>query len=152
MCATSAALAQASAALPTCAELHLVPAPRECVAVASIPIGGVGFYVAADGAEDGFATEDLIEQTLGKRQVQKDAPFIRLERADSELAKALLEHNHLSFDPEMHDEGYVLAPDGQGGLAVIAETSAGIFYGVQTVKQLIRGTGNDTVLLAPNHS
>jgi hypothetical protein len=136
-------------AVPTCTELHLVPAPRECAAVEAIPIGGVGFFVAADGEEDGFAAEDLTEQSLGKRQVQKDAPFIRLERADTEPAKALLERNHLSLDPEMHDEGYVLVPDGQGGLAVIAQTSAGIFYGVQTVKQLIRGSGKDQVLLAP---
>jgi hypothetical protein len=137
------------AAAPACADLHLVPAPRECVSVDTIPIGGVGFFVAAGGAEDGFAAEDLTEQTLGKRQVQKDAPFIRLERADSVPAKALLESNHLSFDAEMHDEGYVIVPDGKGGLAVIADTAAGIFYGVQTVKQLIRGTGKDQMLLAP---
>jgi hexosaminidase len=136
-------------AAPTCADLHLIPAPRECVSVTTIPIGGVGFFVAAGGAEDGFAAEDLTEQSLGKRTVQKDAPFIRLERADTVPAKALLESNHLSFDAEMHDEGYVIAPDGKGGLAVIAETAAGIFYGVQTVKQLIRGTGKDQVLLAP---
>jgi hypothetical protein len=55
----------------------------------------------------------------------------------------------LTFDPAMHDEGYIIVPDGQGGLAVIAETSAGIFYGAQTVKQLIRGSGQETVLLAP---
>jgi hypothetical protein len=137
------------AAAPTCPDLHLIPAPRECVSVAAIPIGGVGFFVAAGGAEDSFAAEDLTEQSLGKRTVQKDAPFIRLERADSIPAKALLENNHLSFDPPMHDEGYVLVPDGQGGLAVIAGTAEGIFYGVQTVKQLIRGTGKDQVLLAP---
>jgi hexosaminidase len=138
-----------AAAAPTCAELHLVPAPRECSAVTVIPIGYVGFFVAAGGADDGFAAEDLIEQTLGKRQVQKDAPFIRLERADSAAATALLESNHLVFDAAMHDEGYVTVPDGQGGLAVIAETAAGIFYGAQTVKQLVRGTGKDAVLLAP---
>jgi hypothetical protein len=136
-------------AVPTCADLHLVPAPRECVSVATIPIGGVGFFVAAGGAEDSFAAEDLTEQALGKREVQKDAPFIRLERADTVPAKALLESNHLTFDAEMHDEGYVLAPDGKGGLAVIAETAAGIFYGAQTVKQLIRGAGKEQVLLAP---
>ena len=49
----------------------------------------------------------------------------------------------------MHDEGYVIVPVGVRGLAVIAETSAGLFYGAQTVKQLIRGSGKDAVLLAP---
>jgi hexosaminidase len=146
---TAPAAAPTPAAALTCADLHLVPAPRECVAVTAIPIGGLGFFVAAAGAEDGFTAEDLTEQSLGKREVQKDAPFIRLERADSEPAKALMESAHLSFDAAMHDEGYVLVPDGQGGLAVIAETAAGIFYGAQTVKQLIRGSGKDEVLLAP---
>ncbi|HEY1159395.1 MAG TPA: family 20 glycosylhydrolase, partial [Terracidiphilus sp.] len=151
LCAGVGVVAQTlPGAAPTCADLHLVPAPRECVAVAAIPIGGVGFFVTASkSVEDGFAAEDLTEQTLGKRQVQKDAPFIRLERADSKEAKALLERHHLSLDSEMHDEGYVIVPDDKGGLVVIAETSAGIFYGAQTVKQLIRGKGKDAVLLAP---
>ena len=131
ICGVTCGVAQtAPTAVPTCPDLHLVPAPRECVSVGTIPIGGVGFFVAAGGDEDGFAAEDLTEQILGKRTVQKDAPFIRLERADSEPAKALLESNHLSFDAEMHNEGYVIVPDGHGGLAVIAETSAGMFYGV----------------------
>jgi len=146
---SAAAVAAAQTVVPSCADLHLVPAPRECTAVASIPIGGLGFYVTANGPDDSFAAEDLAEQALGKREVQKDAPSIRLERADSDSARALLASNHLSFDPAMHDEGYVIVPDGQSGLAVIAETSAGIFYGVQTVKQLVRGAGKDTVLLAP---
>jgi hypothetical protein len=148
--ATAAVVAQNAPVAPiTCADLHLVPAPRECVSVETIPIGGIGFFVATEGDEDSFAAEDLTEQTLGKRQVQKDAPFIRLERADSEAAKALLERNHLDFVPQMHDEGYVIVPDHEGGIAVIAETAAGIFYGAQTVKQLIRGSGKDAVLLAP---
>jgi hypothetical protein len=134
----------------SCADLHLVPAPRECKAVESVPIGGVGFFIQADnGSEDSFATQDLVEESLGKRTVQKDAPFIHLKRAESEAAQALLNKNNLTFDPAMHDEGYIIVPDGEGGLAVIAETSAGIFYGAQTVKQLIRGSGKEAVLLLP---
>jgi hypothetical protein len=150
-CATVGAFAQtAPATAPACADLRLVPAPRECSAVQAIPIGNIGFLVTAEkNAEDQFAVEDLIEERLGKRIVRSDAPFIRLERAQSDQAQALLAANHLSFGPAMHDEGYIIVPDGQGGLAVIAETSAGIFYGAQTVKQLIRGSGNNAVLLVP---
>jgi hypothetical protein len=151
LCAAAGAFAQsAPAAAPSCADLHLVPAPRECTAVQAIPIGSIGFFVTSEkNVEDQFAVEDLIEDRLGKRTVRSDAPFIRMERAQSAPAQALLAANHLSFDPAMHDEGYILLPDGQGGLAVIAETSAGIFYGAQTVKQLIRGSGQDAVLLVP---
>ena len=151
LCAGGGAYTQAATAgAPTCADLRLVPSPRECTAVQAIPIGGIGFYVTSEkNAEDQFAVEDLIETSLGKRTVREDAPFIRLERAESAPAQALLAEHHLTFDPAMHDEGYVIVPDGQGGLAVIAETSAGLFYGAQTVKQLIRGSGQDEVLLAP---
>ena len=139
-----------SPASATCTDLRLVPAARECTAVATIAIADLGFFVTAlNSAEDGFTAEDLIEQSLGKRSVHKDAPFIRLERAETEEAKALLAAHHLTFDAEMHDEGYVIVPDDKGGLAVIAETAQGIFYGAQTVKQLVRGTGKDAVLLAP---
>jgi hypothetical protein len=134
----------------SCADLHLIPAPRECTAVESIPIGNIGFFVVAEkNSVDQFAIEDLVEESLGKRKVVDDAPFIRLERADTERAQAQLAEHHLTFDPAMHDEGYVLVPDGQGGLCVIAATPTGMFYGVQTVKQLIRGAGKDAVLLAP---
>ncbi len=145
------ALAQTSSpAAPACAGLRLVPAPRECLAVEAIPIGNIGFFVTAEkNVEDQFAAQNLVEERLGQRTALQDAPFIRLERAQSAPAQALLAARHLSFDPAMRDEGYILVPDGQGGLAVIAETAAGIFYGAQTVKQLIRGSGKDTVLLAP---
>src|ERR1035438_8274257 len=59
-------IAQVSAltTAPTCADLHLVPAVRECTAVAAIPIADLGFFVTAvNGAEDGFAAEDLTEQS-----------------------------------------------------------------------------------------
>lgn len=147
LCAGTGAFAQAAS---SCADLHLIPAPRECTAVQTVPIGDIGFLVTADkDAEDQFAVEDLIENGLGKRTVRQDAPYIRLERADTAPAQALLAQHHLAFDPAMRDEGYILLPDGAGGLAVIAESAAGIFYGAQTVKQLIRGSGQNTVLLVP---
>jgi hexosaminidase len=149
LCVAVGALAQSTAAL-SCNDLHLIPAPRECRAVQSFPIAGLGLTVSAEkNADDAFTARDLIEQSLGKSAAHAGAPSIRLERAESSAAQVLLARQHLSFDPAMHEEGYIIAPDGQGGLAIIAQTSAGIFYGAQTVKQLIRGRGKDAVLLVP---
>jgi len=49
----------------------------------------------------------------------------------------------------MHEEGYLIVPYLGRGLAVVAETSTGLFYAAQTIKQLIRGSGKDAVLLVP---
>ena len=56
---------------------------------------------------------------------------------------------HIEFDPAMHDEGYVIAPMGESGIDGPRRYPSGLFYGAQTVKQLIRGSGKDAVLLIP---
>jgi hypothetical protein len=137
---------------PACADLHLIPAPRECVAVKAFALGGAGIASGYDkNSADEFALKDL-EDSLASRGISihvNDATPLFLLHAETGPAKELLARNHLTFDTAMHDEGYVVVPDGSRGLAIIAETSAGIFYAIQTVKQLIRGTGKDTVLLVP---
>ncbi len=149
VCATLGAPAQSTA--PSCADLHVVPAPRECTAVASIPIGASGITVsAAKNADDEFAANDL-EESLKRSGASSSLKgvVIRLEPAGTAVGKRLLDESGLKFDPAMHDEGYVIVPDGKHGLAVVAETSTGLFYGAQTVKQLVRGSGKDAVLLVP---
>ena len=47
------------------------------------------------------------------------------------------------------EEGYAIASASARALTISAETDAGIFYGAQTVKQLVRGSGKDAVLLVP---
>lgn len=69
--------------------------------------------------------------------------------ANSESIRRSLRRDKLEFLPEMHDEGYVIKPMGERGVTIFAETSAGLFYGAQTVKQLIRGSGKDAVMLVP---
>ena len=93
-------------------------------------------------ADDEFATKDL-EEWLKERGVavgRANAAIIRLERVSNERAKKL-------FDKP--EEGYAIAPASARELVISAETDAGIFYGAQTVKQLIRGSGKDAVLLLP---
>ncbi len=137
---------------PTCADLHLVPAPRECTAVASVPIGRLGVVItAAKNSDDEFAAKDL-EETIKNRGVHLQFPHgarIDLVRADAPAIRSFLKAHDLVFSPAMHEEGYVIARMGENSLAVIAETPAGGFYGAQTVKQLIRGSGKDAVLLVP---
>jgi hypothetical protein len=169
-CAVAGALAQSSPAAPTCADLHLVPAVRECVAVSQVSLGSFGVSLLT-----GHLNENATKQTPEARNLEQwltvpgtlegpmyglslrfdqrngpeSAPSIRLLRTLNQSAKALLAKHHLTFDPAMHDEGYIIVPDGHEGLAIIAETSTGLFYGAQTVKQLIRGSGKDAVLLVP---
>ena len=142
VCAAAGAIAQTSAA-PTCADLHLIPAPRECTAVKSVAIGSAGVRIISDrNAEDEFAAKDL-EESLKERGVavgRANAAIIRLERITRVRAKEQFEK------PE---EGYAMAPVSARVLAISAETDAGLFYGAQTAKQLVRGTGKDAVLLIP---
>jgi hexosaminidase len=151
LCAGVGAAGQSAPAVATCADLNLVPAVRECTAVARIAAAQGVMVLRARDAEDEFAAKDLEDalKDRGVRVGEHEEALIRLERADSGLGKDLLARHHVKFDAAMHDEGYVLVPDGAHGLAVIAETGAGLFYGAQTVKQLVRGQGKDAILLAP---
>ncbi len=150
--AATVALGQVSPAAFTCADLHLIPAPRECVAVDSLPMGGSGLVIPdEDDAVPDVILRDLA-QALKERDVpvnEHDAGQLLFFRADSKQGASLLKDLHLQFDPAMNDEGYVIAPAGVRSIVVVAKTSAGFFYGVQTVKQLIRGSGKDAVLLVP---
>ncbi len=137
---------------PTCADLHLVPAVRECMAVDELPIGESGLVIPHEkDAEIDFVVRDLAE-ALRERGVPIDkaqAPFIHFFPADSKGGASILEERHLQFDPAMAKEGYVIAPAGVNSVVVIAKTTTGFFYGAQTIKQLIRGSGKGTVLLVP---
>jgi hypothetical protein len=162
-----AAQAQTPAPL-TCADLHLVPAPRECTAVEIVRLGipGPNVSTASPRGQTAFGLEfvdpDLSLQGVKKgpllvlalhfdqvRSGESPQPAIKVVSTDSRQGEPLLARNHLVFDPVMHGEGYAIVPDGPQQLAVIAETSAGLFYGLQTVKQLERGNGTSAVLLVP---
>ena len=138
----SFAFASYGQSTPTCTDLHLVPAPRECKDVKSIRIGTAGIRVVSDrNAEDEFAAKDL-EESFKERgiSVGKAGPAIRFERMTSARAKERFDRT---------EEAYQISPATDRGLLVSAETGAGIFYGAQSVKQLIRGSGKDMVLLVP---
>ena len=127
-------------------DLRLIPQPRE-MSVTGAPMSvaqGITITHPAN-AEDRFAATDLatVLKDRGIRVVNGETgPGTRvvLMRADASAARTLLRRHSLAIDSAMHDEGYVIIPDGNR-LVVIGATAAGVFYGAQTVKQLVVGDG-----------
>ena len=119
------------------AEVRLLPAPREANWAGEVEIPqGIRVTVPGHDAEDMFAAKDL-EEAAEKAGVKVDKGYaVVLLRAGSSEGKAALAENHLSLTPEMAAEGYALAI-GQKRAVIVAESATGIFYGVQTMKQML---------------
>ena len=123
--------------------LRLVPQPREARLDRTIVLArGISIAMPAD-SEDAFAAREL-RQSLQDAGVPiaRDAgsAHVQFLRASSPAAKALLDRTHTEFSAAMRDEGYVIVNAGST-ISVIGATAPGVFYGAQTVKQLVSGTG-----------
>jgi hexosaminidase len=131
--------------------VHLLPAPREAHLGAMVDLPArLVVSVPGKSAEDTFAASDLDDAI--KRMSPVGAanagglPYrVALLRADSAEGKVLLARTHLAFDPAMEPEGYILVLDAHGA-TIVAETGSGIFYGVQTFKQLLPLPGAPRVI------
>jgi hypothetical protein len=149
------------------APVHLLPAPREAHLGTSVDLPARVLILNPGGnADDAFAARDLEEafsQTApGQAAVAPKTPAgsrrvpsarvgagaayrVELLRANSTGAKALLAREHLDFAAPMEAEGYVLVLDAHGA-TIIGATGSGIFYGVQTLKQLLPLPGSPRVI------
>lgn len=139
----SISLLLCAAAFAWCQEWKLIPLPRSLKpGQGSIQLRSpVHVRVVPAQAEDIFAAETLAEDlkavhgldvTIG---TQGEA-VIRIARAgspevDREIARLGLDRAALD-----NDEGYVLGAD-ETGVLVAAKTAAGVFYGVETLRQLV---------------
>ena len=101
--------------------LLLVPQPREAHAEREVALTrGLEIVVPSD-ASDAFAARDLRDalREFGVPVAKgQGSARIVLWRASSAPARALLAKAKLTLDAAMHDEGYVIVPDGST-LAVI---------------------------------
>jgi hexosaminidase len=126
--------------------VHLLPAPREAHLAATVVLPArLLVSVPGKNAEDQFAASDLEDAIKRMTPVAASTasalPYrVALLRSDSAEGKALLARTHLAFDPAMEPEGYILVLDAHGA-TIVAETGSGVFYGVQTFKQLLPLTG-----------
>jgi hypothetical protein len=97
-------------------------------------------------ADDRFAATDLRDVLRERGQLNRGGSRVarvRLLRADSPAGRGVLARAGLALDSAMHEEGYVLVAEG-GRIDVVGASAAGVFYGAQTAKQLVDGTGSAT--------
>jgi hexosaminidase len=123
----------------------LIPIPRELQTMSHEPLlHGVRIVCAAPCPdEDRFAVDDLAA-SLEQRHISASAADgfpIEVQR--------LASHPDVRFTAEIKPEGYIITAT-PGRLRVTGDTAAGVFYGLQTVKQLIVGDGSRAVLYAAN--
>jgi hexosaminidase len=124
----------------------LSPQPKELHFQGLTPIRTAMIVVPGGGSDDLFAAQNL-SAYLRQTQIAVTPSggsvdlTVKLLRASSDEAHTLLSSNGIAFDVPMEAEGYVLisrrTPDLHQAVEIIAKTSSGVFYGVQTLKQLI---------------
>jgi hypothetical protein len=104
--------------------------------------------VPGHDAEDEFAARDLkegLDQAAHADSAAASGFEVVLLRSGSAQGKAELASRSLAFDAPMEPEGYVLAIEPHQAL-VVGATASGVFYGVQTLKQLLPLAGARAVL------
>jgi hypothetical protein len=149
-------LAATAVSSPAQSSLKLIPEPREVRAGATHPLSqGVQITcVAPCAAEDTFAVDDLKAYlaSLGVAVNPSSPVNLLVTRYGSSISRSILSDasgkkgdGPAEFPAEMKAEGYAIIPDGKG-LAITAASDAGIFYALQTVKQMVVGFGNKAVL------
>jgi hexosaminidase len=138
-------LVVATAASAQSPSLKLIPIPREVHAGADRPLAhGVRVVCSAPcPVEDKFAADDLSAALLARGiPVTEEGGFpIELVR--------LADHPEAKFTDEMKAEGYLISAT-SAGMTVVGDTAEGLFYGAQTVKQLVEGNGTSAFLHAAN--
>ena len=128
----------------------LIPQPREFAPREAISLSaGVRISASDANAEDLFAANDLKKELVTRGVRLRDsaiAVHISLLRDETSLARRLMLREGAALDQAMQPEGYVLLTE-KHEVFVIGHTSAGVFYGVQTLKQLVATGGDGPTLL-----
>ncbi len=153
---TASALAAVDA--PSRPAVKLEPAPKEV----QLRDGGfkVGprtkiFVQLGHQSEDRIAAETLAEEVADQSGLQLDilgmkaagkaeGGAIVLARLEDARVRRFLARNGLKADSAVGADGYLLFSD-KSHLIVAAHTGQGLFYGVQTLRQLLRPAGKGLI-------
>jgi hypothetical protein len=132
-------------------KISVIPQPRQ---LSSTPerfqIDRATRIALADprSTDDQFAARDFIDDlkqtaAVTVRPGGRGRGSILIGRLDLPVVQRALQTNGVTVPENLHEEGYVLVA-GKSGVVIGGSTSAGVFYGLQTLKQLVRGNGSDT--------
>jgi hypothetical protein len=142
----------ASLAAASAAHSPLLPRPQQVqYGSGTLPLRGLSIrFAAPPTAEDRFAAEQLAERlsAIGQTQVpirkgKTSSPAILLNRTGKGAA---LPGDNESAGPDSR-EAYSLQVTPKG-VEIRAASSAGLFYGVQTLLQMVEGSGPEAALPA----
>ncbi len=151
---SSESLAQSpsSAGIPAevTAGYTLIPAPRELTPSATLSLRqGVVIASSARGGDRASAAqlrEFFRERHVRLSSTSSAAVVVTLHRVGDASAKTILQRASMRFDSAMTTEGYVLLARGKH-VDIIGASDAGVFYGVQTLQQLVQDTGTTSSIL-----
>lgn len=130
--------------------VQVIPAPR------SLAKTGEDFALTKDvrivladsrSEQDRFAAQDFIDDVRETAGVELRLGSgggrnrILVGLLSSTRVREAVERSGASAPQDLNEEGYVLAV-GPRGVVVAGKTAAGTFYGLQTLKQLVRGEGS----------
>src|SRR6266850_2407304 len=139
--------------------VSVIPQPRKLnVTQELFPLDRESHIALADphSADDQFAAADFIDdvrQTAGvslKLRRNRGRHSILIGRLDLPAIQSALKSLKITLPANLDDEGYVLAV-GTDTVVVGGQTATGVFYGLQTLKQLVRGESTNAFVLYGAH-
>ncbi|MFA6561550.1 MAG: family 20 glycosylhydrolase [Verrucomicrobiia bacterium] len=119
---------------------QVIPQPRE------VSASGADFVLGADAAvvlgkpddgQDRFAAGMLCGELKTKIASKAKRPILIGIASRDAAVRAACEQRGLKVSPELGNEGYVLDINGEGVVAA-ANAAPGVFYAVQTLRQLVK--------------
>jgi len=135
-------------------KVQIIPQPRQWTVTPDKFRFGSGASIAlADprSEEDRFAAQDFIDDVretagivlkIGKGRARQS---IVIGTTDLPLIQTALKRAGMESPADLDSEGYVLSVASQE-IVIGGKTSAGVFYGLQTLKQLVRGESNEAFI------
>lgn len=150
--ALSSAVARGQSAT---ASISVIPQPRQITAgTESFRIGADTKVVLADprSADDRFAVEDFLQDLKETAGVtlhigRGRGRSLLIGTFDREPIQSALRRLQTDVPANFNEEGYLIVAT-KNEIVVSGKTSTGVFYGMQTLKQLVRGGGGETFVPA----